>query len=345
METHAQSGDWRITTRGAAILQSRFRTLARPATPFELMDDAVSYYRENFRPLFTISLWVYLIPITVSILLLIPMLLIDARNAGGFWVAIVLDYLGLFLLFPYLVVAPIIQAAFTTLAFRMLAVGEPITLRALWTRLKPRFWNLIANQLLAALALGGIFLVLGFGYLLLVLAVIFGVGALAGGSPTLAIVLASVLLLVVTIPTLVLAAMATVWFVMLPQIIVLEERTDAITAFSRAVELVRPNLKHATLSCLAFWGIYAVFSIAVVSLAGILLGVVIGVLSIYVDFEQLLERWALTLNQVYELLSYVAYMLVMPAMYLTSILLYFDLRYRNEGLDIYEVLQRGEAGV
>jgi hypothetical protein len=45
------------------------------------------------------------------------------------------------------------------------------------------------------------------------------------------------------------------------------------------------------------------------------------------------------------LLSYVAYMLVMPAMYLTSILLYFDLRYRNEGLDIYEVLQRGEAGV
>jgi hypothetical protein len=32
-------------------------------------------------------------------------------------------------------------------------------------------------------------------------------------------------------------------------------------------------------------------------------------------------------------------------MYLTSILLYFDLRYRNEGLDIYEVLQRGEAGV
>jgi hypothetical protein len=68
-------------------------------------------------------------------------------------------------------------------------------------------------------------------------------------------------------------------------------------------------------------------------------------MSIYVDFEQLLERWALTLNQVYELLSYVAYMLVMPAMYLTSILLYFDLRYRNEGLDIYEALQRGEAGV
>jgi hypothetical protein len=345
METHAQSGDWRITTRGAAILQSRFRTLARPATPFELMDDAVSYYRENFRPLFTISLWVYLIPITVSILLLIPMLLIDASGAGGFFAVIGMEYLGMFLLFPYLVVAPMVHAAFTTLAFRMLAVGEPITLRALWARLKPRFWHLIANQLLAALALGGIYLVLGFGYLLLVLAIVFGVGALAGGSPTLALVLASILLLVVTIPTLVLAAVATVWFTILPQIIVLEERSDAITAFSRAVELVRPNLKHATLCCLAFWGAYAVFSIAVMIIVVILLGIIVGIASIYSDIDQLFSRWWLSINQVYEAFSYIAYMLVMPPMYLTSILFYFDLRYRNEGLDIYEVLQRGEAGV
>jgi hypothetical protein len=345
METHAQSGDWRITTRGAAILQSRFRTLARPATPFELMDDAVSYYRENFRPLFTISLWVYLIPITVSILLLIPMLLIDASGAGGFFAAIGMEYLGMFLLFPYLVVAPMVHAAFTTLAFRMLAVGEPITLRALWARLKPRFWHLIANQLLAALALGGIYLVLGFGYLLLVLAIVFGVGALAGGSPTLALVLASILLLVVTIPTLVLAAVATVWFTILPQIIVLEERSDAITAFSRAVELVRPNLKHATLCCLAFWGAYAVFSIAVMIIVVILLGIIVGIASIYSDIDQLFSRWWLSINQAYEAFSYIAYMLVMPPMYLTSILFYFDLRYRNEGLDIYEVLQRGEAGV
>jgi hypothetical protein len=345
METHAQSGDWRVTTRGAAILQSRFRTLTRPATPFELMDDAVSYYRENFRTLFTISLWVYLIPITLTFLLLIPMVFLDASTAGGLFAAIALDYLGLFLLLPYLVVAPMVHAAFTTLAFRMLAVGEPITLRALWGRLKPRFWQLIANQLLAALALGGIYLALGVGYLLLVLAVVVGVGALVGGSPTLAIVLVSVLLLVVTIPTLVLAAMAAVWFVILPQIIVLEERTDAITAFGRAVELVRPNLRHATLSCLAFWGVYAVFSIAVMIIVILLLGIIIGVMSIYVDIEQLLARWSLTLNQVYEVLSYVAYMLVMPAMYLTSILLYFDLRYRNEGLDIYEVLRRGEESV
>jgi hypothetical protein len=345
METHAQSGDWRITTRGAAILQSRFRTLARPATPFELMDDAVSYYRENFRPLFMISLWVYLIPITVSILLLIPMLLVDAASAGGFLAVIGLEYLGLFLLLPYLIVAPMVHAAFTTLAFRMLAVGEPITLRALWARLKPRFWNLIANQLLAMLALGGIYFVLWLGYFLLVLAVIFGVAALAGGSPTLAIVLASVLLLIVTIPTLVLAAMATVWFTILPQIIVLEERTDAITAFSRMVELMRPNLRHATLCCLAFWGVYAVFSIAVVLIAVLLVGIIVGVLSIYSDIEQVLTRWSFSLNQVYESLTYVAYMLVMPAMYLTSVLLYFDLRYRNEGLDIYEALQRGESGV
>jgi uncharacterized membrane protein len=126
---------------------------------------------------------------------------------------------------------------------------------------------------------------------------------------------------------------------------VLEERTDAITAFSRMVELVRPNLRHATLCCLAFWGVYAVFSIAVVLIAVLLVGIIVGVLSIYSDIEQVLTRWSFSLNQVYESLTYVAYMLVMPAMYLTSILLYFDLRYRNEGLDIYEALQRGESGV
>ncbi len=345
METHAQSGDWRITTLGTAVLQSRFRTLTRPATPFELMDDAVSYYRENFRPLFTISLWVYLIPIVVSLLLLVPMVFMETATTDGFLGAIIVEYLGLFMLFPYLVVAPMVHAAFTTLAFRMLAVGEPITLRGLWARLKPRFWHLVANQLLAVLALGGIFTVLGLGYFLVVLAVVLGVGALAAGSPTLALVLVSILLLVVSIPTLVLAAMVNVWFLILPQVIVMDERTDAITAFARAVELVRPNLRHATLCCLAFWGMQAVFMLAVMIVVFLLLGIIAGIIGIYSDLEQVFSRWWLSLNQVYESFSYIAYMLVMPAMYLTSILLYFDLRYRNEGLDIYEALQRGESGV
>ncbi|MCX7925532.1 MAG: hypothetical protein N2554_06960 [Fimbriimonadales bacterium] len=343
METQARTGDWRVTTLGTAVLQSRFRTLLRPATPFELMDDAVSYYRENFRPLFRISLWVYLIPIIFSLLLLGPMVYLDATSGGNPLGSILLEYLGLFLLLPYLFVAPIVQAAFTTLAFRMLAVGEPVTLSALWQRLKPRFWQLIANQLLAMLALGGSFAILFLGYFVAVLVVVTGAAAIAGNSPTLGVILMSVLVLIVSIPTLVLAAMISVWFMILPQIVTLEEGVDAITAFSRAFALVRPNLKHAVLSCLAFWGMQTVFMLAVMLLSFLILGIIAGLIAIYADPEQIFSRWWLSINQLYESLSYVAYMFVMPAMYMTSILLYFDLRYRTEGLDIYEVLQRGES--
>lgn len=341
METQARTGDWRIEAHGTAILQSRFRTLTRPATPFELMDDAVSYYRENFKPLFRISLWIYIVPTVISILLLGPMLLLDTTTRSGMLGTIILDYAGLFIQLPFLMLAPILQSAFTTLAFRMLATGEPITLQSLWAKLKPRFWQLIANQLLAVMALSGIFVAIGVGFALLALGVIFGTASLIAGSPTAALILMTMLLLIISIAVLVISAMATVWFMILPQIIVLEERTDAITAFSRAFELVRPHYKHAVLSCLAFWGAQAVFILAVMLLSFIILGIIIGIAAIYADLEQLLSRWLFSLNQAYEAVSYIAYMFVMPPMYLMSVLLYFDLRYRSEGLDIYAVLQQG----
>lgn len=339
METQARTGDWRITTLGTAILQSRFRTLNRPATPFELMDDAVSYYRENFKTLFRISLWTYLIPIIFSLLLLAPILYFDATSSQMSLGSIIVEYLGLLLLLPYLAVAPLVQAAFTTLAFRKLAQGEPVTLRSLWQTLKPRFWQLIANQLLASMALGGIFIVLGIAAFAVILVLSVATTSIIPPSPTLGIALFAVTGITIAILFLVVAAMATVWFIILPQIIVLETNTDALTAFSRAFELIRPHFKHAVLSCLAFWGAQAVFLLSVQLLTALILGILVGIIAIYSDIEQVFSRWWLSLNQVYESMSYVAYMLVMPAMYMTSILFYFDLRYRSEGLDIYEALQ------
>ncbi len=343
METQARTGDWRITTLGTAILQSRFRTLNRPATPFELMDDAVSYYRENFKTLFRISLWTYLIPIIFSLLLLAPILYFDATSSQMSLGSIIVEYLGLLLLLPYLAVAPLVQAAFTTLAFRKLAQGESVTLRSLWETLKPRFWQLIANQLLAAMALGGIFLILGFAAFVMILSISLATTSIMASTPTLGIALFVVTTIAIAIFFLVIAAMATVWFIILPQIIVLETNTDPLTAFSRAFELIRPHFKHAVLSCLAFWGVQAVFLLSVQFLAALILGILVGVIAIYSDIEQALSRWWLSLNQLYESMSYVAYMFVMPAMYMTSILFYFDLRYRSEGLDIYEAL-RVDAG-
>ncbi|MCS7209066.1 MAG: hypothetical protein NZ874_05780 [Fimbriimonadales bacterium] len=338
METYTRTGDWRVATLGTAVVQSRFRTLARPATPFELMDDAVSYYRENFRPLFYISLWVYLIPTIVSILLLLPAVYYTTAVNNPF-VYTLLDVLVNFGLLPYLLIAPMIHAGFTTLAFRMLAVGEPITLRSLWARLKPRFWRLVGNQLLASIPIGGVIITVGIGWFLAFIAVAAGAAALAPGVTGL--ILATSLGVVVSIVALVLLALGCVWFLILPQIVVLEN-TDAITAFSRAFDLIRPNLRHAVLSLLAFWGIQAVFTLAVGILLLIILAIAAALLTIYTSFEELRSRWLIPLGQAYEAVSYISYMLVMPAMYLTSILFYFDLRYRREGLDIYEVLRQAE---
>ncbi|MCS6920065.1 MAG: hypothetical protein NZM28_09870, partial [Fimbriimonadales bacterium] len=265
-------------------------------------------------------------------------------TSGGAFGVLALDSVGLLVLLPFWVLAPMVQSAFTTLAFRMLATGEPITLQSLWAKLKPRFWTLVANQLLAMLALGGIFTAVFIGYLVLSLGVIFGGASLLAGSPVAGLVLITMLLLIVTVVVLILSAMAVVWFMILPPIVVMEERTDPITAFSRAFELVRPHYKHAVLTCLAFWGAQAVFTLAVMILSIILLGIVIGVASIYADLEQLMSRWLFSLNQAYESVSYIAYMFVMPPLYLMSVLFYFDLRYRTEGLDIYEVLQQQAQG-
>ncbi|MFN7015858.1 MAG: hypothetical protein ACK4P5_01640, partial [Fimbriimonadales bacterium] len=83
--------------------------------------------------------------------------------------------------------------------------------------------------------------------------------------------------------------------------------------------------------------------VAIMLLLSLLLGIIMGLIAIFTEPEQIFTRWWISINQLYESLSYIAYMFVMPAMYMTSILLYFDLRYRSEGLDIYEVLQRGEG--
>ncbi|MDW8107903.1 MAG: hypothetical protein RMK45_10570 [Armatimonadota bacterium] len=345
METQTRTSDWRISTLGAAIIQSRFRALQRPATPFELMDDAISYYRENFKPLFRISLWIYIVPLIVSILMVLPAILLS-RTPESVAIFNILDFLLLlFFYLPYFVVAPLIHSAFTTLAFRMIPSGEPITLGTLWQQFKPRFWTLVLNQILATIAIVFIALALAFGYVIFFFATTFGVAAIAGSSaPTLSLVLLSSLLTVGTIVFLVLAAMALVWFIILPQVIVLEPNVDAILAFSRAFELVRANYKHAVLCCLAFWGLYAVLTLALTGLIVLVLGIVAGLIAVFSDPELLFTRWLTPLFQTFEAANYVAYMVLMPVMYLTSILLYFDLRYRYEGLDVYEALQKSRLG-
>lgn len=345
METQARTSDWRISTLGTAIIQSRFRALQRPATPFELMDDAVSYYRENFKPLFQISMWVYIPPLIVSILMLLPAVTLSRTPETAVLFNLLDLALTLFFYLPYFLVASFVHSAFTTLAFQMIPAGEPITLKALWERLRPRFGTLVLNQILAFVLISVIGGVLALGFVLFLFGAAFGVPAIVGtASPTLTLVLFFSLLTVGTIAFLVVAAMALVWFIILPQIVVLEPNVDAVAAFSRAVELIRANYKHAVLCCLAFWGVYAVFSISLSVLILLIFGLVGALIAVFAGAESVLNRWFTPLAHGYEAASYIAYMALMPAMYLTSILLYFDLRYRREGLDVYEVLQKSKSG-
>ncbi|MDW8106863.1 MAG: hypothetical protein RMK45_05220 [Armatimonadota bacterium] len=345
METQTRTSDWRISALGTAMVQSRFRALQRPATPFELMDDAISYYRENFKPLFRISMWVYIPPLVVSTLMLLPAITLS-RTPETVMLFNLLDFaLALFFYLPYFLVASFIHSAFTTLAFQMIPAGEPITLKTLWERLQPRLGTLILNQMAAFVLIGVIGFALGVGFTLFFLATALGVPALmGGGSPTLTVALLFSLLTVGTIVFLVVAAMALVWFIILPQIVVLEPNVSATAAFSRTFELVRANYMHAVLCCLAFWGLYTVLSISLSILILLILAIVGGLIAIVAGPESVLTRWLTPLTQGLEVASYIPYMVLMPAMYLTSILLYFDLRYRREGLDVYEALQKSRLG-
>mgnify|MGYP000451116905 CR=1 FL=1 len=336
------AGDWRVAGE-AELTRSRFYWLTRPMSPFEMMDDAVAFFRENFSVMAKASILLYSPLIGLFLVALIPIVVLNAttRTPQPFAPADLIYLSSLCLAYPYLFVGPALHAAIITLIAHMRLQNESITLRSVWERLKPRFWHLIANQLLAFIALGGINLVIGafFVVLLILLIAAIGMGAGTTGS-TISLIVGLMGMLLLSILWIVAIAMATVWFVILPQILVLELNTDALTAFSRAFQLVSRNYRHAVLSYLAFIGFQTVVYFAAYMLIIIVIGIAVLIIQTYFDLEAFFMRWNATLNQLYNLLVYVGFALLMPMMYLTSFLLYYDLRYRYEGLDIEQVLMQ-----
>ncbi len=342
-------GDWRTQETEAGLLQSRFRLMVRPMTPFEMMDDAVAIYRERFAPLVRISVWIYIIPAILSLLTLFPVAYLEWQSGGifsseapgaEFLGVMFLEYGSLCLIYPFFMVAPMLQSAATTAVLPYILEGkQPITLGFVWSLIKPRFWHLIANQLLAYMALTVVYVAVIAFFALSFIVLTVGIAQM-GLPPTLSLILVLTLSLVITVVGLVGLAMGSVWFIILPQVIILEPNTDAISAFNRAFELVRANFKHAVVSCLLFWGLQTVVYFAVYAAVFLIIGIAVLILSFAYDLETLFLNYYFTWGQLIEVLSYLGYLLVMPAMYLTSVLLYYDLRYRREGLDIQQLLGR-----
>jgi hypothetical protein len=321
MERHQETaaGDWRVAGE-LEFRRSRFHWLTRPMSPFEMMDDAVAFFRENFALMAKASVLLYAPLLGLFLLTLIPIALLNAtaRAPQPLSPADLIQAGSTCLAYPYFFVAPALHAAIIALIAQMRLQEAPITPRTVWERLKPRFWHLIANQLLAFIALGGA-----------------SVGLILGLSGA----------LILGILWVVAVAMATVWFAILPPIVVLEPHTDALTAFNHAFQLVGKNYRHAVLSYLAFIGFQTVVYFAAYLLVVIIIGIAAGLIEMYSDLEAFFLRWNATLTQLFNLLYYTGFVLLMPMMYMSSILLYYDLRYRYEGLDIEQVLMQEGASV
>jgi hypothetical protein len=342
MERHHETvaGDWRVAGE-LEFRRSRFHWLTRPMSPFEMMDDAVAFFRENFALMAKASILLYAPLLGLFLLALIPIVLLNAtaRTPQPFAPADIIQVGSVCLAYPYFFVAPALHAAIVALISQMRLQDAPITPRTVWERLKPRFWHLIANQLLAFIALGAINLAIGifFAILIVLLFVGAGVGAAGTGVST-GLILGLSGALVLSILWVVAVAMVTVWFAILPPIVVLEPNTDALTAFNRAFQLVGKNYRHAVLTYLAFIGFQTVVYFAAYILVAIIIGVAAGLIAMYSDLEAFFLRWNATLSQMFNILYYTGFVLLMPMMYLSSILLYYDLRYRYEGLDIEQSL-------
>ncbi len=329
------ASDWRVGE--AELVRTRYQWLLRPMSPFEMIDDAVAFYRENFPVMAKASVLVYAPLLTLVLVTLVPIVVLNAttRTPQPFATADIIYFASVCLAYPFLFITPALHAAVTSLVAAMRLQGEPVTIRSVWARLKPRFWHLIANQLLAVIALAILHVVIGIFFVILFIGLFMAVGVSAtGGGGTTSLILAMLGSLFITILWVIAAAAVSVWFFILPQIVILEPNTDALTAFDRAFRLVGRNFRHAFLSALALIGFHAVALTASYLLVGMLAGLGYLIVRTYFDPEAFFLRWNSSLNQAFNLLYYLGFSLLMSVMYMTSFLLYYDLRYRYEGMDI-----------
>lgn len=142
------TSNWR-TAGEAELRRTRFHWLTRPMSPFEMMDDAVAFFRENFSVMAKASVLLYAPLIVFLLLTLIPIVTLNAvtRTPQPFAPADLIQLFSVCFAYPYLFVGPALHAAITSLIAHMRLQNEQITVRTVWERLKPRFWHLIANQL------------------------------------------------------------------------------------------------------------------------------------------------------------------------------------------------------
>lgn len=323
--------------------QARFVVLYRPLTVQEMMDEAIALYRRGFWTLLGVSALPYL-PILVSfILLLFPIVYFSAvrtePEASG-----IPEILNLLWAFIFLLPWPIIQGlqnGLVSLGGSGYFLGHRPTLKQVLQAIKPRIGHLILNQVIAGMLLWMVLGIISFVYLVAIVAWSVSVMNFFTTMPTVGIVSLILGWVVISLLFLGLYAVGVVWFMLNPQIVVLENRNFA-AAMARNFELVRRQFWRTVGCCLAFWGLQTILTLAFLILLALLVGLVIALLSIYYDLQSLMIRWFTALNYMSNLYSFWSYIVVMPPLYLCNLLLYYDLRFRTEGLDLSLIIQNEE---
>jgi len=339
-------GDWRTAAPNeSGLLRSEFKWLLRPTTPYEMLDDSIALYREYFPPLFKLSFLIFLFPIVLTILFLIPITIIEVRFSTATITSALLTFGLTVLILPYLAIASPLQAMTSAyLAYRFLQ-GQPVrSLREMWQAVRPRLWTLIWNQFLVMFLLGVAHATLGIVFLIAMVSALVGIALWNLGSAA-SLLLTMMFMLGLVIAWIVTSALITMWVIVLPQIILFEPQVDALTAIARAIALVRPNFRHVFLSCILFWAFQGVLYLSAYMCLILVVSVMAMVMHAYgVDIANTYLRFANTFGNLVDVVSYVVFVFVMPPVYLSSFFLYFDLRYRTEGLDIAQVLTHGGRG-
>jgi hypothetical protein len=248
-------------------------------------------------------------------------------NTGDLFLNIfLLGLSGIIIVTGYLFILVVMGGATRTLVAHLLR-NDPVTARATYSAVRSRFWGLVGASLLMLCWISAVFMLVGYGVQIVGLVMVFGAGLLSLVAPEwLAVVLASIGILVVTAAGLWLFFLLIGRIVYVPQVMLVEGK-GVFAALSRSFSLGSGNVRR--LMAMTLFTTFGIMS------AMLLLLVVIGFVGAAsgINMRDSTE-WPVWYTLLYSILGPLSTILLTPVWMLGLSLLYVDERVRHEGYDI-----------
>jgi hypothetical protein len=226
----------------------------------------------------------------------------------------------------YLSILVVMGGATRTLVAHLLR-NDPVTARATYSAVKGRFWGLVGASLIMLCWISAAFTVVGYGTQIISFFIFVGMGLLALVAPEwLAIILAVVGILVVTVAGLWLFFLVVGRIVYVPQIMLVEGK-GVFESVGRSFSLGSGNVRR--LMAMTLFTTFGILS------AMLLLLVIINFVGAAsgVNVRDTTE-WPVWYAILYSILGPLSSLLLTPVWMLGLSLLYVDERVRHEGYDI-----------